>query len=144
MLILFSNRLLSQENKDFILCDDKNTYPYYHPKLRYEGGFLEIKNHFKSKYNENKYNNIDNNSGIVTIQFVVNCKGEIGKYETQSCDLNYSETEVNEELVLDLLNLTKELKRWIVAIDENNTRINSHSFLSFRIEKGKLTEILPK
>lgn len=144
IIILLSNRLLSQENKDFILCDDKNTYPYYHPKLRYEGGFWEIKNHFKSKFNENKYHNVENNSGIVTIQFVVNCKGEIGKYETQSCDLNYYETEVNEDLVFDLLNLIKELNQWIVGKDENGTEVNSHAFLSFRIENGKITEILPK
>ena len=149
MLILFylviqSNCLFSQTNEEFVLCGNQKTYPYYHPELKYHGGFWEIKNHFNTKYTEKEFVNIENNSGVVTIQFVVNCDGKTGRFETQSCDLHYTENEVNAAIVKHLLSLTKELKNWNVAIDESNLKVNSHAFLSFRIENGKITEILPK
>ena len=149
MLILFylviqSNCLFSQTNEEFVLCGNQKTYPYYHPELKYHGGFWEIKNHFNTKYTEKEFVNIENNSGVVTIQFVVNCDGKTGRFETQSCDLNYTEKEVNAAIVKHLLSLTKELKNWTVALDESNLKVNSHAFLSFRIENGKITEILPK
>lgn len=134
----------AQKNDGFILCGDQQTYPYYYPELQYEGGFWEIKNHYHTKYHEKEYVNLENNSGIVTIQFVVNCEGKTGRYVTQSCDLNYSEIQVNSVIVNHLLDLTTELNNWIVAKDETNTKVNSHAFLSFRLENGKITEILPK
>ncbi len=143
-VLLLPPCFLSQTNDEFILCGNQKTYPYYHPELRYQGGFWEIKNHFKTKYTEKNFVNIDNNSGVVTIQFVVNCEGKSGRFETQSCDLNYTEKQVNAAIVAHLLNLTKELKNWIIALDESNLKVNSHAFLSFRNENGKITEILPK
>lgn len=135
----------AQNNDEFVLCGDQLTHPYYHPELRYTGGFWEIKNHFQTNYQESKYTNLENNSGVVTIQFVVNCAGKTGKFVTQSCDLNYSENQVNSLIVDDLLHLTKELTNWIAAKDDDTkVKVNSHTFLSFRVVNGKITEILPK
>lgn len=136
--------IYAQQNKDFELCTDQQTQPYYNPELRYKGGFWEIKNHFQTNYQENKYVNLENNSGIVTVQFVVNCEGKTGRFVTQSCDLNYSENQVNPLIVEHLLKLTMALNSWIVAKDEKKTKVNSHTFLSFRLVNGKITEILPK
>lgn len=136
--------IYAQQNKDFVLCADQQTQPYYYPELRYAGGFWEIKNHFQTNYQETKYVNLENNSGIVTIQFVVNCEGKTGRFVTQSCDLNYSENQVNPLIVEHLLKLTMALNSWVVAKDEMKTKVNSHTFLSFRLVNGKITEILPK
>jgi hypothetical protein len=142
-ILILPTIAFSQENAEFVLCGNQKTHPYYHPKLKYQGDFWEIKNHFKTKYKEKDFVDIKNNSGLVTIQFAVNCEGKTGKFVTQSCDLNYTDNEVNTLIVQHLLCLTKELKNWIAAIDENNLKVNSHAFLSFRIENGKIIEILP-
>lgn len=124
----------------FKLCGDEESLPYYSSNLRYIGGFWEIKNHFK----QIEFVSLDNNSGIVTIQFAVNCNNEVGRYTTQSCDLDYLPNEINPLIIDKLLLLTKELKNWIAGKDEEGNFVNSHAFLSFRIENGAIIEILPK
>lgn len=144
LIMIFAENTFSQANDSFELCGDQKTHPYYNPELKYKGGFWEVKNHFISQYKLNEFINLDNNYGIVTIQFVINCEGKIGRFETQSCDLNYKDSQVNSIIITHLLELTKQLNQWVVAKDENKLEVNSHAFLSFRIENGKITEILPK
>lgn len=141
------NFSFTQSNEEFTLCGDQKTYPYYrlfNPGLKYKGGFWEIKNHINRNYNVDQFKNLENNSGIVTIQFVVNCEGKVGRYQTQSCDLDYKNSLFNPLIIDRLLELTKELKDWIPAKDDNKITLNSHAFLSFRIEKGIITDILPQ
>lgn len=139
-LLLFGEISFAQADSTFKLCGDQQCLPYYSSNLKYTGGFWEIKNQFK----EVKFTELVNNSGIVTIQFLVNCNNEVGKYSTQSCDLDYLPNEVNPIIVEKLLFLTKELKNWKAGNDGAGNLINSHTFLSFRIENGVITEILPK
>ena len=142
--IFFVENVFSQLNDGFTLCGDQKTNPYYYPELKYKGGFWEIKNHFFSNYEENKFINLENNTGILTIQFVINCEGKMGRFQVQSCDLNYRKVLLNPIIINKLLDSTKLLNQWIVAKDENDFKVNSHAFLSFRIENGIITEILPK
>lgn len=129
---------------DYKLCDDQKKYPYYNPVLKYKGGFWAIKNHYKSHIFDNEFDTLKNNSGIITIQFTVNCHGIPGNYVTKTCDLGYQKYEINQIILNKILNLTKELQNWIPAKNEVNNYVNSHIFFSFRFENGILIEILPK
>tara|TARA_B110001469_G_C9623431_1_gene310936 strand:+ start:1443 stop:1892 length:450 start_codon:yes stop_codon:yes gene_type:complete len=140
--ILFSQNLISQEK--FKLCGDTTTFPYYFINLQYSGGFWEVKSHFYKDYPEIKMQNMRNNTGIVCIQFSVNCKGESGKYSIKTYDLDNTSKYINEEISNYFLLKTKSLKNWIPPKDENRNPINCHKFFSFKILNGKLIEILPK
>jgi len=144
-ILVLSFSLFSQEKEEnFTLCDSIGLWPYYNPTLKYQGGFWEIKQQFKTTCPTNKFKNLKNNTGIVTIQFKVNCKGEIGNFKLQQCDLNYQPTLLDKKITTYLLSQTKQLKNWIPAIDEDGNTVNSHKFLSFKLKEGVLLEILPK
>jgi hypothetical protein len=143
--VLFCNFLFSQEkDTSFTLCNDGNIYPYYHPELKYKDGFWEIKQHFQSTYLTTKFQALKSNSGIITVQFKVNCKGQIGDFILQQCDLSYQPTTLDKEITDYFLTATKMLKNWIPAKDKEGNIVNSHKFFSFRIKEGILLEILPK
>jgi hypothetical protein len=143
---LFLNTLLFSQEKDtsFKLCNDESVYPYYYPELKYKGDFWEIKQHYQSTYPTTKFQVLKNNSGIVTVQFKVNCKGQTGDFKILQCDSDYHPITLNKEITDYLMTKTKELKDWIPPKDEEGNIVNSHKFFSFRIKEGILLEILPK
>lgn len=141
LFILFiSCNFSCNKNDSFKLCHNKK-YPYYYPTLGYKGGFYEIKQHFYKGYQEIKG---ENNSGIVRIKFIVNCKGELGNLEVENYSLSYKKTNLNIKIIEQLINLTEKLKDWIPAVDNEGERIDSFKFYAFKIIDGKLIEILPK
>ena len=143
--IFCSTQLFSQEkDTTFKLCEQSKTYPYYYHELSYQGGFWEIKQHYISKYPTLTFQKLKNNTGIITIQFKVNCEGQTGDFTILQCDLNYQPMSLNKEITTHFLNETKKLKNWIPGKDEEGNNVNSHKFFSFRIKDGVLLEILPK
>ncbi|MFH4968280.1 hypothetical protein V8G61_08760 [Gaetbulibacter sp. M240] len=143
ILIMFLILLLpacNSSDSNFKLCGNKK-YPYYHPDLSYEGGFYEIKRHFYENYSQIKN---DKNTGIVQIQFQVNCIGDTGNYKVSTYSLEYKNTIMDETIIHRLLQLTKGLKKWIPAVNDNGENINSHKFFAFKLIDGKLIDILPK
>ena len=137
MVVLYG---CSSANSDFELCDG-NLYPYYYPELKYKGEFYAIKRSFYDQY---KIIESANNSGIVRIQFHVNCKGVSGNFEVETYDLTYRKNTIDNQIVAQLLQLSKELNGWVPGVNEDGETINSHKFLAFRIVNGELIDILPK
>lgn len=133
--------LFSCNNSDeFELCST-SLHPYYYPELKYEGDFYAIKEHFKEYYQPVL---ASDNSGMVRIRFQVNCKGESGNFSVDTYNSNFEEIEVNKEIVTQLVELTRALKGWIPAKNEDGEPVNSHKFFAIRIENGNLMEIMPK
>ena len=130
----------NSQKDDFKLCFNKK-YPYYNPKLNYEGGFYEIKKHFFDNFKE-----IDGegNTGIVRIQFQVNCLGKTGNYQIETYSNNFEKSVMANEITEQLIQLTKDLQKWIPAVNDNGESVDIHKFLAFKLEKGKLIDILPK
>lgn len=142
LIRLFILILIGSCNSDneFNLCSGK-THPYYHPTLEYKGDFYEIKRHFYENYRS-----VDgiNNSGIVKIRFHINCLGESGNYNVQTYSLEYDLNIFNPRITEQLVDLTKKLKKWIPARDEEGNLVDSHKFFAFKIIDGHLKDILPK
>ncbi|KZS39725.1 hypothetical protein AWE51_08725 [Aquimarina aggregata] len=127
-------------NNSFELCAG-NTHPYYHPILKYKGGFYEIKKYFYKNY---RTSHGANNSGIIRIQFQVNCLGESGNYDIETYNLEYDDSVIDRKIMKQLVDLTKELTGWIPANNEEGNAVNSHKFFAFKIIDGQLKDILPK
>lgn len=142
VLFCFQNKAKAQDQ--FKLCDSVKTMPYYHPDITNKLNFYDIKKHFRADYPEERFKKLAVNSGLITIQFKINCKGDVGDYRLQQCDLNYKLTEMDASITDYFMRKTKELKDWNLGKDEAGILVNSHKFYSFRIVNGVLTEILPK
>lgn len=127
-------------DSDFKLCQG-SLHPYYYPELEYKGGFYEIKKYFYSEYEQIEDGR---NTGIVRIRFNINCNGESGNYEVETCNLDYKNKKMNKKIIKQLLKLTKNLTNWIPAKNEDGAFINSHKFFAFKIVNGKLEDVLPK
>jgi len=144
LILLFLPLLTFAQNvPNFKLCAKGEMQPYYYPELKYEGDLLAITSHFIKDYNSKKNINSTSNSGILTIQFQVNCKGETGNYIVKMVDFDFKETNINKEIVNEILTFTKGLNNWIPAIAEDGEIVNSHKFLTFKIKNSKIIEIYP-
>ncbi len=139
LLVLFFINC-NNDKKTFSLCS-RSINPYYNPTLEYKGDFYEIKEYIYKNYSrvQNK-----NNTGIVRIQFHVNCFGETGNYKVNTYSLDYESITIDKDIINQLFQLTKELKKWIPAVDDNGENIDSHKFFAFKLVDGKLIDILPK
>lgn len=133
-----------ESDTSFVICDGGPVWPYYYPDLLNKASFWDIKKHFENEYPYQRFKSLEHNSGIITVQFVVNCEGQMGNFKVLTCDLNYLKKELNSEISTYFFQKTKQLTQWIVATDANGNKVNSHKFYSFRIQNGALLQILPK
>ncbi len=142
--LIVPDRIYAQPDTSFSLCGTGRKNPYYHPDLNYRGEFRELKAYFYQYFAEENFKNISHNSGIVRVQFQVNCKGESGNFNFINYDFNYKVCDIDQVITTKLLNLCKSLNGWIPAKDEKGEYINSHKFFAFKIKNGQLIDILPK
>lgn len=140
LLIIVSLSLLSCQRSEFDLCGIGIVKPYYSTGLEYEGGIYRIEKTISKHYKGVK----ENSTGIAKIRYKVNCHGEIGDLLYEEYDMNYLPTELNDSIQSQLMFAVSNLSEWIPGKNENGKAVNSHGFLSFRIEEGSLVEILPK
>jgi hypothetical protein len=143
--LICSSFLFSQDkDTSFTLCDGVQTWPYYFPDLKIKGDFWEVKKHYNMEYPLSLFQNLKNNTGIITVQFKVNCKGEMGDFSTQQCDFTYKPNVVDKRIIDYFLARTKTLTGWVPGKNEEGEIVNHHKFFSFRIKEGVLIQILPK
>ncbi len=129
------------DKKDFELCNKNHIYQYFNNSggLEYEGEKLEIEKVFKENYKSEK---INNETGLIRINFIVNCKGKTDRFRLISMDENYNEKLFLKSITDQLLAITKNLNGWKAKkIKERD--IDYYQYLIFKIENGQLKEILP-
>lgn len=112
-------------------------------RLTYRGSMYEIRKQVLSNYNDSLYFQTPNSSGIITIQFYINCKGEMVDLSSQACDLNYQTIEFNPEILKEILLLTSKLKDWNPNFLKNQSIAKQYAFLSFKLKEGIIIEIMP-
>ena len=129
------------DNKEFELCNSKHIFQYFNNSggLEYEGEKLDIEKVFKENYKSEK---INNETGLIRINFIVNCKGKTDRFRLISMDENYNEKLFLKSITDQLLAITKNLNGWKAKkIKERD--IDYYQYLIFKIENGQLKEILP-
>ena len=129
------------DNPNFEICNGENHIKQYFNNskgLEYLGEKTAlIKEYKKFTPSEKK-----NQNGIIRIRFVVNCKGETGRFRILEADENYKEFKFDKKITTQLLKITKQLKGWESKTIRNN-EIDYYQYLIFKIENGKIKEILP-
>lgn len=129
------------DEPSFKLCDENRVLQYYNfgKGLQYRGEKVAINEHFK---NELRTKEQKSESGILTVRFIVNCNGRAGRFRLQGMDSEYNEKTFSDNLTSQILSLTKTLDGWMVGEIEGKN-YDYYQYLAFKIENGKLIEIMP-
>jgi hypothetical protein len=130
------------DDSGFKICTNETNIPQYYrfgKGLQYKGEKIAINKHFS----ENFKNRIQKNeTGFLTIRFVVNCEGRTGRFRIEGMDNNYQKKKFDKELENQILKLTKQLNGWIVG-ELQGQKIDYYQYLTFKLVDGQLVEIMP-
>lgn len=129
------------DKKDFSLCSARHIFQYFNDSngLQYKGEKIEINKMFFSQY---KNQNIPNETGLIRIRFVVNCKGETDRFRTMGMNEKYKPKTFSSKITAQLMNITKSLNGWNLKKIQNHD-VDYYQYLIFKIENGNLIEIMP-
>jgi hypothetical protein len=129
------------DSKDFELCNAKRTFQYFNigEGLEYDGEKWALEKEFATKY---KSEIAKNETGLIRINFVVNCKGKTDRFRIIAMDENYHEKVFNKSITEQLMSITKNLTGWKSKKYEE-IGIDYYQYLIFKIENGQLKAILP-
>jgi len=133
--------LSSQDDESFRLCNsEKQIEQYFNDGngLQYKGERAEIWKLFKENF---KSDNSITDSGLLTLRFVVNCKGETDRFRLLEMDYNFKEINFSKAITDQILSIAKSMKGWQPKT-QNGQPIDYYQVISFKIEKGKIFEIV--
>lgn len=124
------------DDPTFLLCDANHVAQYYNfsKGMQYKGEKIRILEHFETLF---KGNEIQGETGYITIRFIVNCHGKSGRFRLQGMNENYEEKKFHHELATRIMDYTKKLDGWV---EEKN---DYYQYLTFRIQNGRITDIMP-
>ena len=143
--VAYINPEKSLLSEGFTTCDD-NIVDYYNYRkgdsngqvASYSKGKNGLRKHILSQYRNENYTD----SGYLNIRFIINCKGEIGRFLIHENTLDLEPTVFSKDLKNQLFQLTTQLKKWNPVIFEG-AEMDSYMYISYRIENGEITEIIP-
>jgi hypothetical protein len=130
-----------KEDTSFSVCNENWILPYYGgTRTQYNEGKPGIKRHFIAGFTSSKEST--EQTGYVTIRFIVNCNGQAGRFSVEEFDNNYHRISFDKNIVTQLLLLTKQLKSWVPA-QYNEQPVDTYYYICFKLDKGQLKEIMP-
>lgn len=129
------------DDSNFTLCNEKGTKQYHNlnSELQYEGENYELNKIF---FNQYKPSDKAKDSGMVRIRFLVNCKGQAGRFRMISSGYDYKEKQFDKAITDQLMSITKGLNGWKILSD-NSVPKDYYQYLIFKITDGQLKEIMP-
>jgi hypothetical protein len=131
----------SKDDPQFIICHPYWTSPqYYQDKFQYEGELSAIKEEFAKMYDLTSLRGQD---GFITIRFVVNCKGQTGRFRIYEVNKELKEFSFDVRISESLLNIAKHLSKWKIQKAQDGTPMDYYQYLTFKIENGQIKEITP-
>jgi len=81
-------------------------------------------------------------SGYITIRFMVNCKGETGRFRMEQMDNNYNDSTFPKNLTNQLMVRTKSIQDWLPAELQGRTYDN-YRYITFKFIDNHIIDILP-
>jgi hypothetical protein len=124
----------------FNVCNEKWVLPYYAgSKTSFNGERPALLAHFHKLY---VINHRKEQTGYVTIRFIVNCEGHAGRFRLETFSADCVPKQFDNIVTQQLLNITRNLQDWKPATYEGK-KVDTYYYLTFKITEGKLTDILP-
>lgn len=128
------------DDTSFQACRESNIPQYYSVNGRFEGEKPAIERYFRENYRKQKAWSKEN--GYITIRFVVNCKGETGRFRIQEMSADYQSGQFPKALSNHLLELCKKMDGWHPGKSETRT-YDYYQYLCFTMSKGEILRITP-
>ncbi|MBT8245302.1 MAG: hypothetical protein HKP48_08410 [Winogradskyella sp.] len=126
-------------NDGFKICNEDYIAQYYNTQeLPYPNGKNNFRKYIISSFENRNYSD----SGYLNIRFIINCEGETGRFIIQSNDLDLNPKPFNTDLKNQLFKLTSEATSWKSTVIREKNR-DAYMYVSYRIENGEITEIIP-
>jgi len=130
------------DDPSFKICTNENNIAQYYNfggGLQYVGEKIAIDNYFRENF---KSRIQKNETGFLTIRFVVNCEGKTGRFRIEGMDNNYQSKKFDKELENQILKLTKQLDGWAVG-ESRGQKYDYYQYLTFKLTDGQIIEIMP-
>ena len=128
-------------DKDNSLSLCGGIYDYYNG--RPDGGPIGGKRAIEKLIDKNlKTELLKGQAGLLTLRFIINCKGEIGNFTTEESDHNYQAKTFSPELKEHLMDILFQVKEW-QPCTINEEAVDSYAYVTFKIKDGQIYEILP-
>lgn len=81
-------------------------------------------------------------TGYVSIRFIVNCKGEAGRFRVEQMDNDYQQLPTTKSITSQLISIIKGLDGWVPR-KHNGEYIDFYQYLTFKFKNGEIVKILP-
>jgi hypothetical protein len=130
-----------QDDTGFEACDEDNARQYFNFNMgfQYKGEKPALVRAFERAYEPAT---AKKESGLIRIRFMVNCRGQAGRFRIIGMDEEYQEKTFDTSITNQLLTITKSLDGWMVMSDQN-TPLDYYLYLIFKIKDGAIVEIIP-
>jgi len=129
-----------QDDPQFVICNEKQVFQYYNTNSWYKDHKNEIVKYLLGHYLPE--DSFGDQNGYLTVKFIINCKGETGRFRLLEIDNNYQPASFNKSLSSQLLQLVKQLHGWQPAVYKGQI-YDSYQHITFRIRNGKIISITP-
>lgn len=116
-----------------------NLYPYFSFQ---HGRLHEIRQVVEREY---KPISIAGQSGLIRFKFIVNCRGEAGRFEMLTVDENYQKFTFSHQITNQLSAICQnKLTNWEPGkTNHDQTPVDTFCLLTFRLKDGLITDIFP-
>ena len=135
-------RVLDKEGSFSPCQDQQKIYDYYNgsdKKAQYKGGKRAIWELMNTHLDAAK---IANESGYLTLRFVVNCQGEAGWFTMEEADLDFQSKQFPAETIQHFFEILYQHPNWKPVIIRGE-KGDAYTYLTFKLKQGELIEILP-
>ncbi len=132
------------KGNDFKPCfSESKINDYYNDDdAKFEGGKGAIRAMLDLHLNPEKLNN---ESGYLTFRFIVNCKGEAGRFITEESSLEFEPKAFSKSTVNHLYEILQEHGKWkALLIGKEKKARDAYTYLTFKLKDGAIIEILPQ
>lgn len=130
---------------NFQLCNsylyrNNPRHRYYYKGVFYKGGNYKIEKLFHKHFKAEDYADI---SGLLQLEFIVNCKGQAGRFSLKQFNLDFELAEFPLALQDKIMAFGKSLQEWNAGKNDHGVIIDTYRFLNFKFKDGELVEIFP-
>lgn len=129
-----------RDDPEFKICDTLRVLEYYNARSYYLDHKNEINNYLLEGFNTRP--EWEDQSGYITVRFIINCKGETGCFRLFQLDSAYQPITFKKALADALHQLVETISGWEPA-KLRGTPYDSYQYITFHLRKGRIISIAP-
>jgi len=125
------------DDTSFHIADSNHIFQYYQAR----SWWLENKKEYESAFLNTSLPRSPDQSGWLTIRFIVNAAGRTGRFRLFQMDSAYQPCRFNPAITQSLLNTTKTIP-WEPA-KYKGKKWDTYQYITFHLERGRIIDIMP-